>query len=340
MRKQLARKQVLFVLSVDTEEEFDWSGDFPQENCSVENVGCLPAFQEFCVSLQVRPTYLVDYPVAAHAESAAILRNIAQSGKAEIGAHLHPWCTPPFEGANTEFESHVVNLPPDLVQRKLAELTAVIQRQIGVTPTVFRTGRWGINGAVLQILAQAGYKVDSSIYPYYANEYFSCLDASDRPYWPDFSNPDVSGAQRALFELPVTAGFNRVGFPFWGRVHRLLSSPALRPLRPVGVAWRTHALRKIYLSPELATAADMKALVAAGLADDHPVMHLFLHSSTLLPGRNEYTLDHSDRDDLFGSIRNVVAFLSEQADVTFCTISEAVGRLKPGLGDVGVPAAT
>jgi len=327
MRKQLVRKKVLFVLSVDTEEEFDWGDDFPQENCSIENVSCLPAFQDFCASLGVRPTYLVDYPVAASEQSAAIMRDIAQSGQVEIGAHLHPWCTPPFEGANTDRESHVVNLPLDLVRRKLDRLTTVIQHNIGVTPKVFRTGRWGVSGPVLRILAEAGYRVDSSVYPYYANEYFSCLDALDCPYWPDFYNADRLGAQRSIFELPITAGFNRTGFPFWGKVHRLLSAPVLRPLRLVGIAWRTGLLRKIYLSPELTAVADMKSLISAALADDYPVLHLFLHSSSLLPGRNEYTLDDSDRDGLYSSISSVVSYACREADVTFCTFSEAALEL-------------
>jgi len=47
---------VRFLLSVDTEEEFDWGGRFPQEDCSVENIQCIPAFQEFCETIDIRPT--------------------------------------------------------------------------------------------------------------------------------------------------------------------------------------------------------------------------------------------------------------------------------------------
>lgn len=318
-----ARQKVHFVLSVDTEEEFDWNGDFPQENCSVANIRCLPQFHEFCSGLGVRPTYLVDYPVAAQPDSAAIMKAIHETGQAEIGAHLHPWCTPPFVGTNSERESHVVNLPPWLVHQKLEALIEVIQRNIGVTPRAFRTGRWGINSAVLQVVKALGFDVDSSVYPYYANEYFSCLDVPDKPYWPDLENPDVAGAQRAIFELPVTAGFNRSGFPFWGQLHRAISAPGMRLLRPVGVAWRTGLLRKLYLSPELAETADMKALVSSALKDGHQVIHMFLHSSTLLPGHNAYIGDHSARDDLYGSIAEVVAALAEQADIAFATLSEA-----------------
>lgn len=328
MRSGSKRRRALFVLSMDTEEEFDWAGEFPQVDCSITNTRHIPEFQTFCESLGIRPTYLVDYPVAANAEVAGMMRQLAQSGRAEIGAHLHPWCTPPIVGPNTERESHVVNLPLDLVARKLQVLTDTIRQNIGVAPLVFRTGRWGVNGGVLRILAAAGYRVDSSIYPYYANEYFSCLDSRDDPYWPDWDNSDEAGAQRDVFELPVTAGFNRKGFRFWGRVHQRLSSPAVAPFRPVGIAWRTGLLKKLYLSPELASAGEMIDLCRAALASDCRMLHMFLHSSTLLPGKSAYSNTAYTRDGLYRSIRQVVDALAERVELEFCTISEAAGRLK------------
>ena len=60
------KQDVLFVLTIDTEEEWQWDEEFPQHNCSVENVEKLPAFQTFCESLGIRPTYFVDYAVASN----------------------------------------------------------------------------------------------------------------------------------------------------------------------------------------------------------------------------------------------------------------------------------
>ncbi len=54
------KQDVLFVLTIDTEEEWQWDEEFPQHNCSVGNVEKLPAFQTFCESLGIRPTYFVD----------------------------------------------------------------------------------------------------------------------------------------------------------------------------------------------------------------------------------------------------------------------------------------
>jgi hypothetical protein len=323
------KKNLLFLLSVDTEEEFDWSGEFPQQDCSVENIQRLPKFQQFCETLGIRPTYLIDYPVASDSDSTKILRAIAESNKAEIGAHLHPWCTPPLEGENGEKESHVINLPIELVKAKLATLTTTIEDNIGIKPRSFRTGRWGINGDILRLVSEAGYTVDSSIYPYYSNQYFSCDKSHNLPYWPDINNPDKPGAQRHIFELPITSGFNRSSFPFWGKVHRALSSPALNTLHPIGLAWRSNILRKLYLSPELSSTRDMIALANAAIKGGHTAIHMYLHSSTLLPGKNEFTTNEEDEEKLYRSIKNTVMHLTEQHNITFCTLSEATERLKP-----------
>lgn len=328
MKDHLRAKEILFVLSVDVEEEFDWSGPFPQHDCTVENVRQIPTFQAFCESLRIRPTYLIDYPVAIDPASSAIMRSALQTGNAEIGGHLHPWCTPPITGPNTERESHVVNLQPELVRQKLATLTCAIETNIGIKPRAFRTGRWGINSDVLRLVAEAGYTVDSSIYPYYRNEYFSCMDSPDTPYWPSWDNTDERGTQRELFELPVTAGFNRRDFPFWNHVHQRLSSPLLNSMHAVGLAWRSGLLRKIYLSPELATPEDMMALVRSALASGHQTIHMFLHSSTFIPGLNAYTKQHSDLKAIYTAIEAVVRQLSRYAAVRFCTISEAADIIK------------
>ena len=319
----MTKRKILFLLSVDTEEEFDWSGQFPQHDCAVENIQCLPKFQSYCDSIGIRPTYLVDYPVATTPESARVLRQIADSSNAEIGAHLHPWCNPPYEGPNNERASHVVNLPRVLIEKKIAHLIQAIEDHIGVSPKVFRTGRWGINSSVLAAVADAGFDVDSSIYPFYENEFFSCLLANHKPYWPSFDNPDIPGSQRKIFEIPVTAGFNRPNFRFWSKVHSILSKRSLKMFRPIGIAWQTNTLRKLYLSPELSSAADLVTLVDAALSENQSVIHMFLHSSTLLPGKNVFTKTEEDKDTIYKRISAVVEHLKSKTEIEFMTISDA-----------------
>lgn len=331
------QKKIIFILSVDTEEEFDWGQGFPQQNCSVQNIEELPAFQRFCESKEIRPTYLVDYPVAENNRTAGIIRAIIARGGVEVGSHLHPWCTPPISGPNDERASHVVNLSDEIVQAKLDSISDAIRNNIGVNPVVFRTGRWGMNSAVLNIVKNAGYKVDSSIYPYYENDYFSCLDSLDRPYWPSMLDPDRAGSQRSILELPVTAGFNRTNFRFWGAVHKKLSSPYIRMLRPVGVAWHTNLLKKLYMSPELSSASEMIALASSAIHSGYPVIHMFLHSSSLLPGKSPYIGSEVDKEYFYRCISQTLEFLRSQAEVECCTISEAAERLISGFGEYSIP---
>ena len=324
----MGKPNVLFVLTIDTEEEWRWDEEFPQHNCSVQNVKKLPAFQTFCESLGIRPTYFVDYAVANDEQGSAILREFVNRKKAEVGAHLHPWCNPPYFGKTTEAESHVINLPEEQVVQKLDELHRVINEKIGVTPRSFRSGRWGMKGKTLELLASRGITVDSSVYPFYENEFFHCKGAPVTPYYPSFENALVPGEQQNIMELPVTAGFNTTHFSIADKVHKVLSSGIISAIKPVGFLWHTKLLRKIYLSPELTHSEDMNTLVNTCLTREHPVVHMYLHSSSLI----DEATGLLKVDNAFGTIceriGDVVSHLQNKADVSFCTITEAATRLK------------
>lgn len=333
MNSSSIKPKVLFLLSIDTEEEWDWSGEFPYENCSVSNTQNIPKFQAFCESLGIRPTYMVDYAIADDPKSVATLKPILQNQQCEIGAHLHPWCNPPLTGPITNAESHVVNLPIELTEQKLIALTEKLRHEFGQQPRSFRTGRWGINKPVMDLLEESGYTTDSSVYPYYSTEAYSCENAYDHPYWPDSENPLHPGSKRGIFELPITAGFNQPNFPLQNQWHQKLSQQPWSLIKPIGMLWHTRLLRKIYLSPELASATDMKALVKAALVAQPPIIHMFLHSSSLKPGCGQFIKTENDEARLYESISSVVEFLQQQAEVEFCTLSEATEKLTANINN-------
>src|SRR5690606_30826738 len=86
-----------FLLTVDTEEEFDWARPLSREGYGLDHVPRLAKFQQFCEGEGVAPVYLADWPIAQSEEAATILRGSIASGKAEIGVQLHPWVNPPHE---------------------------------------------------------------------------------------------------------------------------------------------------------------------------------------------------------------------------------------------------
>lgn len=169
-----AKQQITFLLSVDTEEEWDWEGPFPESNFSVENLHKLPAFQDFCESKGLRPCYFVDYAAAIGMVHQTTFLSRVKNGKCELGAHLHPWANPPFFGEPTEATSHVVNLPIKQVEEKLDALLDTFNQKLSYTPKAFRTGRWGISEDIMRLLYLRGFDIDSSVYPFYKNEFFDC----------------------------------------------------------------------------------------------------------------------------------------------------------------------
>src|SRR5260221_9056284 len=82
---------------IDTEEEFDWSAPFDAAATATENIQYQPLAQDIMDRHGVVPTYVVDYPVADTPAAYSLFRAIADDGRCEIGAHLHPWVTPPHD---------------------------------------------------------------------------------------------------------------------------------------------------------------------------------------------------------------------------------------------------
>jgi len=324
----LDKPKVQFILSVDTEEEWDWSGSFPEKDFSVNNVFEIPAFQLYCQELGIKPTYLVDHAVSNNTESAAILRELPRN-HCEIGAHLHPWVTPPFTETTTEYLSHVINLPIDIVEAKLDELISNIQTNIGVKPTSFRTGRWGINGAVIELLAKYEFEVDSSIYPLYHNDFFSCEAASIREYYPSLADTNIhdKNQKHNILELPVSCGFNRSNYALAQKMHRIFEKRPFSWLKINGALWHTLLLRKIYLSPELCSSKDMNRLIDNKLKNGDSCFHMYLHSSSLLTDVTGLNNELNARESICQRIGEVIHHLSHVADVEFLTLTEAKSKL-------------
>ncbi|MHC4817066.1 MAG: polysaccharide deacetylase family protein, partial [Planctomycetota bacterium] len=112
------RRPTLSVV-VDTEEEFDWSKGFFREKTSVRHLEHIVRVQRIFDEFDICPTYVVDYPVATQPEGTLPLKEILDSGRAEIGAHVHPWVNPPFEEEVSSRHSFPGNLGRDLEARKL-----------------------------------------------------------------------------------------------------------------------------------------------------------------------------------------------------------------------------
>src|SRR5947209_928516 len=120
---------MLFTMTIDTEEEWDWDAGWPRANLSVSNIQHLPRFQALCTRYGVATTYFTNRAVFEQDASRATLLQLAKSPGVEIGMHIHPWNTPPLEesGPVRARQTFLHNLPQDLIFAKLASVYACFE---------------------------------------------------------------------------------------------------------------------------------------------------------------------------------------------------------------------
>jgi hypothetical protein len=282
---------------VDTEEEFDWSAPFSRESVSVTAIQDVPRLQKVLAPYGVRPTYVVDYPVASTPSSAGLLGDLAAAQACEIGAHLHPWVSPPFSETVSTQNSYACNLGFDLEQDKIRLLKAAIQDGMSVVPRVYKAGRYGFGPTTAQALEALGFDVDASVNPRMD------FSGDGGPSFSDFRpEPSFFGRTRRLLELPCTTDYIGAARRIGGPLHRAASSPLLSRLHAVGILAKTGALNKVMLSPEGNTLAEMQALTTRLLADGVRTFAFTLHSPSLKPGCTMYVRSTAERDAFLGTI--------------------------------------
>src|SRR5438034_4596235 len=130
-------RPIVLVVSVDTEED-NWRPC--RDGVTVENIRELPRLDALVQRLGVRATYFTTYQVASHGWAAATLRRLHEGG-AEIGAHLHPWNTPPLEEPFLPRNTMLKNLAPPLQLAKLERLTTALREAPAFSRS--RSGRAG-----------------------------------------------------------------------------------------------------------------------------------------------------------------------------------------------------
>ena len=322
---------VTLVVSIDTEED-NWVPT--RSGTTVENVRELVRLDRCFERLGVRATYFTTYQVGRQATAAAVLREICDRGAAEIGAHLHPWNTPPLDEPFVARNTMLTNLPQRLQVAKLQSLTQALAGSFGERPRVFRAGRWGFGQGTAAALLECGYAVDSSVTPFKNwQEYDEGPDYVGAPL--EVYRLDGRGDVRLpvpggpLIELPVTSGYTRRPMGFWARVHGTLDRPKLRRLRLIGVLSRLNIVKFVFLSPETDSVADMLTISRQLVARGVRWLHLTFHSPSLRPGLSPFTPTLGAVERMYAQIETYVAGLSGVARVIFATVSEAAGTLAP-----------
>jgi peptidoglycan/xylan/chitin deacetylase (PgdA/CDA1 family) len=319
------RQPVTLIVSIDTEED-NWQR--ARSGITVQNIRELPRLHDLFQRLGVRATYFTSYQVATTRWAAELLAEIADAGTAEIGAHLHPWNTPPLEEPFEARFSMTMNLEPALQVAKIRALTQAVEDACGTRPVSFRAGRWGLGPGTGAALLVCGYRADSSVTPFVSWERMdggpSYVGAPSTVYRLDGrGDPRIPVTAGGLIEVPVSCGYSRLPWEFWSRVYDVLAGPTLEPLQLVGVASKLGMVKRIILSPEIETVPDMLTLSRRAIERGARHLHLTWHSPSLCPGLSPFATSTGDVERLYAAVEQFVDGLSAITPVTFATVGEA-----------------
>lgn len=303
------------VISIDVEEEGLFCGKYARKPPGATNVAHLHRLEFISKELGFPLTLLATYPVACDPSCRDILLAWRHDFRAEIGAHLHPWNTPPFEEMPYPEPVPSDLIPVPLLRAKLGSLAAALKESLDVVPGAFRMGRFDLGEQVRGLLPQLGFRVDSSVVPLRrkAGEPDHFLAPPD-PYLlqqPGHEYPPV-------LEVPLTI------VPVWHRsaqvVHRLAQSLAPHKAVPFLAMFRYAAV--LGIQPAWYPLASMKWAARVHKQRGGQVLHMFLHSSELAPGATpKYRLE-ADVRRLVDKIRAFLTWLSGTTPVHGVTLSE------------------
>jgi len=317
----------ILVVVIHTEEEFDWDKPHDRSATSVAHMRHIDRAQSVFDAFGIVPNYVVDYPIATQAEASGPLKVYADAGRALIGAHLHPWVSPPYEEVVNARNSYPGNLPPELEREKLRVLTERITAAFGAPPRTYLAGRYGFGPHTGEILESLGYEVDISAaasIDYSADGGPDYSGYTSDPYW--------FGRTRRLLGLPGSGGY--VGWLRAGGtpLYRRLTRPWLRRARVSGAVARLRLLERIRLSPEDYTEPEMRRLTEALMADGVRVFVFSFHSPSVMPGGTPYVRNDADLERFLEKCRRYFDFFLRDLGGTAMTplgVKDMLERQRP-----------
>lgn len=291
------------LVTIDTEEEFDWTGPFSSRENSVANLRHQEPAQRIFEQFGIQPVYLLDYPVANQADGYGPVKEFLQDDRCVVGTHLQSWVNPPFDEEVSHLNSYPGNLPPELEHEKLRVLTQTISENLGVQPRCYRAGRYGVGASTAEILLDQGYEIDFSVVPRVdfsaeGGPDFSGLDS--HPFW--------LGRDGKLLEVPISSAFVGPLAKFGPKIYDAVAGRRGQALHLPGMLARSRLLELIRLTPEGITLEELKMLTKTMMRSGHRIFCLTYHSPSLMPGNTPYVNDAMELQSFLDRIHQFTDF--------------------------------
>jgi hypothetical protein len=313
------------IITIDTEED-NWDRYSRTDNpCT--NIEKLIPLQEMFDHYNVKPTYLISYPIATNSKAISLLSKFTSEDKCEIGTHCHPWTTPPFEEELNEKNTMLCNLTDELILKKITYLHETIIKNFGITPIAFRAGRFGFDNKVADALINLGYKIDLSITPY---ENQSAYQGPDFSQYSLFSSKlHVSKTtKKTLIEIPHTTGFLQTNYEFAKILNIILRKKYINNLKIIGILDRFHLLNRIKLSPENSSCDQMISLTKILFKKDFKIINMTFHSTSLTPGLNCFVKNEKEEEKIINNIEFFLKF-TQASGINSIKLSDCITREFP-----------
>jgi hypothetical protein len=327
-----------FLITIDTEGDNLWAHP---DRTTTENALFLPRFQALCEEHGLKPTYLVNYEMAMDARLVWFAKEATQAGKAEVGAHLHAWNTPPVKPLTDDdhrYHPYLTEYPEQLMAEKLAQMRQLLEDRFETRMISHRGGRWAFDARYARVLIANGFLVDCSVTPHISWRRSGAQPAGingpdfrrfpEQPYWIDPADVSRPGASE-LLEVPMTIRAAR------RPMRRLLGRiPGVR-----GYLHR-HRPEKRWLRPNGYNLSDMLQLCDEVRDNGHSYAMFMLHSSELMPGSSPTFESAASIERLYAHLRAL--FRYAQDHFRGCTLGEfrqQFGKTEQSAEAISLPSA-
>lgn len=310
------RQALLLALTIDVEEEGLFGKHYTPGPAPAKNVRDLERLTPLFHDLGIRPTLLVSYQAAQYRGNLDLIVDLCRRWQGEIGAHLHPWNTPPFDPGMKDPLAWSEDMSPRALGAKVDTLITLLEKT-GTRPVSFRMGRWNWGPALMTVLRERGIMVDSSQAPMHRYHPVPPVYTSN----PDPFYPHIDGRvlEAPLTILPVIPG----GVPVLEKISRT---------RAWGAAgsWLGQHLLSIPAQPKMVGLTRLKAAVRLHRRRGGRVVTVAFHSSEISPGHSPTSRTPEDLDKFLVRLTRYLGWLRRQVGAESVTLSELPGRLFPG----------